>query len=135
MVFMLLMEKVDKLLKQRGANQADLARMLGVSPSRITNWIQGTGVPNAYQTLAIARMLGVSMEYLADQEWEGPPSDASWLPDVERFVDRMGVDELYMRLYNARDLNAVSRVKSGDDAPVRPQAGDSNGKRGGRRHG
>lgn len=115
---MTLMEKVDKLLKQRGSNQADLARALGVAPSRVTNWIQGTGVPNAYQTLVLARMLGVSMEYLADQEQEGPPPDASWHQDVERFVERVGIDELYMRLYGVRDLNMVPRVNPGDTAEV-----------------
>lgn len=111
-----LMTKVAHILERRGLKQADLCRALGVDSGRMTRWIQGTGTPDPYQALKIAKFLNVSLEYLADAEREGPAPDVSWLQDVERFVERVGVDELYMRLYGVRGLGGIPRVNPGDIA-------------------
>src|SRR5436309_1626793 len=98
-------DKIARLLKSRGMTQSDLAEMIGVAKSRVSLWMQGTGLPNAYQTRAIAMALGVSMEYLTDDSLDTPPK-ADPLTDKHRllleaanFIDG-GLDEALRRVLN-----------------------------------
>ncbi|WP_422930871.1 helix-turn-helix domain-containing protein [Singulisphaera sp. PoT] len=71
------MRLIDKALlvaMQKGLNQADLAKLLDIPPSRISEWksaAQGSS-PNLSQALNIARVLDVSLDWLADESKGGP---------------------------------------------------------------
>ena len=49
-------------------SQAQLARQLGVSTSLVSHWEKGTRTPSEFQTLEIARRLGVALDYLLNAE-------------------------------------------------------------------
>src|SRR5215210_8993235 len=68
-----LVDKALAIADRRGIRAADIARSAGVSPARITEWKKGEGGPTLKVALRIARFLGTSLDYLADDECEEPP--------------------------------------------------------------
>lgn len=56
--------RLSKSIQDRGFTAADLARLIGVSNTAVSNWVNGRTIPRP-QTLAdIARALGVTEQYL-----------------------------------------------------------------------
>jgi transcriptional regulator with XRE-family HTH domain len=68
-------EKLEQLRSVRGLSQSDLAAAAGISQPRISEWkredSRGPSLPVA---LSIARALGVSLDYLADDAQDDPPA-------------------------------------------------------------
>jgi transcriptional regulator with XRE-family HTH domain len=63
----------------RGFNQSKLAARLGgiVSDSTVGNWFVGKTIPSLPVALQLARILGVPLEYLADDSMTGLPTIAN----------------------------------------------------------
>lgn len=61
---------LSELKKSKKISQAQIARLIGVSPSNITEWLKGRGVPNADKIKKLAEVLGVAVSDLIDE----PPS-------------------------------------------------------------
>ena len=57
--------RIAALRRQAGLNQAELARQLQVSPSAIGMYEQGRREPSLDTLVAMARIFGVSLDYLA----------------------------------------------------------------------
>ncbi len=58
-------ERVTKRREQMGWSQTDLARMLGIAPSRISEFERGIKTDcNLSTAKRLARALGVSIDYL-----------------------------------------------------------------------
>ena len=77
-------EKIIKLCESRGWCQADLADRLGVARSTVNNWWNGRNLPDLPYGLKISRMLGVTLDYLADETQTEPiPSE---IPAEERAI-------------------------------------------------
>jgi transcriptional regulator with XRE-family HTH domain len=60
-------ERLKALREQSGLSQAELAAHAGQSLRSIQNWEQGHREPKAVALLALARALGVSMEFLIEE--------------------------------------------------------------------
>jgi transcriptional regulator with XRE-family HTH domain len=58
--------RIRKYREGRGLNQKQLAQMIGVSNSRISNWEQGLNRPDADILASICRALEVSPSQLLD---------------------------------------------------------------------
>jgi transcriptional regulator with XRE-family HTH domain len=76
----------EKLTKERMRlrfSQEELGDMIGVQASRISRWESGQGRPYLDQGLALAKALGVSLDYFADDELDEPPApemtEEEWL--------------------------------------------------------
>ena len=70
-------EKILTLLEQRGWTQGYFESMAGLSANRISKWKNDQGEPTLRQGLRMARLLGVPIEYLADDQAdaiEQPPA-------------------------------------------------------------
>jgi transcriptional regulator with XRE-family HTH domain len=61
-----IVKKILHVAESKKLTQVDLAEAAGVAPPRITAWKQGEGGPKIGQALKLARVLGVPLEYLAD---------------------------------------------------------------------
>lgn len=60
-------EMLLKLMDEKGINQAELARRSGMSKQNITELVKGRSKePSFSKAVAIARALGVSVEYMAN---------------------------------------------------------------------
>jgi transcriptional regulator with XRE-family HTH domain len=90
-----------RLCRERARlSQKELASMVGVAQTRVTEWETGKGIPTMDKALRIARALGVSLDYLADDALDDPP------PATEA---RSVADEMILDL--ARELGYVQASK------------------------
>lgn len=76
--------KLERELARRDWSQAKLAAMIDVAPSAVSGMIAGTRRPYMDQALAIARALGVPLDYLADDSIAGPPPAPD--PELDRLI-------------------------------------------------
>jgi transcriptional regulator with XRE-family HTH domain len=61
-------DRLRAAMKAKGLGVYGLARALKVSPNAIYKWIQGRRVPQFRIAVALARVLDVSVEWLAGGE-------------------------------------------------------------------
>lgn len=94
---MSLIEKVTKLMTERGLKQADLARMMGTTPQRVSLWMQGGKAnPKVFHLVRLAKGLNVSLDYLLDDDMSGQVLTAGFEEDertilnVYRSLKRLG---------------------------------------------
>jgi len=82
-------ERIAVRRKQIGWTQTDLARAIGVAPSRISEFENGTKTDcNLSTAKRIARALGCSIDYLADTWEEG--ASAGETPTLPLLPTRRG---------------------------------------------
>ncbi len=83
-------ERITKRREQMGWSQTDLARMLGIAPSRISEFERGIKTDcNLSTAKRLARALGVSIDYLAGT-WDDEEATAPGTAAVTSTVRRRG---------------------------------------------
>ena len=133
--------KLKNLMNGQGLNGQKLARMSQVSDSEISRILQGKSRPGLDNALRLARALGVSLDYLADDKLEAePPAPADALSSDERkvvgVIQKIGSPEVLTILENVRFLGyeaAMARLVGAkpvievdkDGAEARPPIGGS----------
>lgn len=68
--------KLKALMHQKGLNGQKLAKLSQVSDSEISRILQGKSRPGLDNALRLARALGVSLDYLADDKLDVEPTDS-----------------------------------------------------------
>ena len=66
-------EKLQKLRKENGMSQEELATRLNVSRQAVSKWENGQGFPETEKLLTISNLYGVSLDYLLKSE--GNPAE------------------------------------------------------------
>jgi transcriptional regulator with XRE-family HTH domain len=78
-------EKLRRAMQRQGLNQQQLARKAGVSDSEVSRILGGKSRPGLDNALRLARAVGVSLDFLADEAEEVDPSrgpDSAWEQEV-----------------------------------------------------
>lgn len=70
-------EKLRKEMLLKGFNQQRLARASGVSDSEVSRILAGKSQPGLENALKLARAVGVSLDYLADDRLDADPTQAT----------------------------------------------------------
>jgi transcriptional regulator with XRE-family HTH domain len=96
-------EKLQKACALRGLDQAALAGKVGLSKSSISRILSGAQEPKLGVAAALAKVLGVTLDYLVDESPEiGPNDQLVWLSEDEvtilKIVRRLGPDASFSRL-------------------------------------
>lgn len=78
---------IAKLRKKSGLTQAQLARLLNISDKAISRWESGIGYPEITQLPELARIFGVTIDYLMTGERAGIAIAGNILTDVVKTVD------------------------------------------------
>ena len=65
-------EKMQKLRKQKNWSQETLAEKLGVSRQAVSLWERGESMPEIDKLIPLARLFGVTADYLLDDTQEAP---------------------------------------------------------------
>lgn len=98
-------EKLQKLCVQKGLDQAVLAEAVGLSRSSISRILSGAQEPKLGVAWKLARLLGVPLDYLADEESDEEAERSGALVRVSedeqtilKVVRRLGVEESMNRL-------------------------------------
>lgn len=105
--------KLAILCERKNWGQADLCKALGGAAKRsaVSNWFNGGSPPSLMVAKRVADVLGVSLDYLADDSQDEPPR-AEELGEGERMIltlaRDMGVDEARRRLAKIPDARPVA---------------------------
>ena len=59
-----LADKIKKLREQSGWTQSELAKKLGLTRSSVNGWEMGLSVPSTQYIVELAKLFGVSTDYL-----------------------------------------------------------------------
>lgn len=119
-------------------NQADLAKMIGVSRSTIAMWESGGSQPDIEMILRLSRILEVSVGELIGEEVDPSASDPTWInvlgrvaagipiEAIEEVIDREQITEAMARSgsYIGLQIHGASmepRMREGDVVIVRLQ--------------
>lgn len=71
---MTLTERIFDLLTQKGKTQTDIARLLNVRPTTVSEWRKNKYTPSVAHCVALADFFGVSLDYLiTGREPRGAP--------------------------------------------------------------
>lgn len=85
-------EKIYRHRRQLGLSQEELAERLGVTRQAVSKWEVGTSVPELETVVALARLFGVTTDYLLSSEDPAPQPKAAEEP-VQRpqtdWLDRL----------------------------------------------
>jgi transcriptional regulator with XRE-family HTH domain len=114
-------EKMQRVCALKGLDQSSLAESLGLSRSTISRIFSGTQEPKLGMAWGIARALGVSLDFLADDALSADPG-GTWtrLTDDEltilKLVRRLGPETAMDRLL------AVPGGANGRDVPSSPES-------------
>ncbi|MGE4619169.1 MAG: helix-turn-helix transcriptional regulator [Planctomycetota bacterium] len=76
--------KIMNLRKDRGVAQSSLASMTSVTPSALSRIEAGIHQPRGTVALRIARELGVTVDYILDDEAPYPPPPAALLENLTK---------------------------------------------------
>lgn len=78
---------IAELRRKLGFTQADLAKKLNISDKTVSRWENGLGFPEVTQFPAIAKIFGVTVDYLMTGERKGITIAGNILSDVVKIVD------------------------------------------------
>ena len=72
----ILHKKLRALREERGMEQKDVARALGVNPSAVTRWESGEKRPELNNLVRLADLFGVSVDYILGRTEVRKPAEA-----------------------------------------------------------
>lgn len=89
---MLIVERIDNLLKERNLNRVALAEAIGIKPQNISAWsVRGT-VPAGDICLKIAEYLNVSIVWLISGREDGISNEERWVLSQWKSLDAVQKD-------------------------------------------
>ena len=111
-------DKIRRLCALRGLDQTELAARVNLTKSSMSRILSGAQMPKLDKAYELAKVLGVSLDYLVDDELEVAPS-GQWILVTEdeltilKLVRRLGADPALDRLLGV-DPIASARPHSQD---------------------
>jgi len=78
---------ISKFRRKLGFTQADLAKKLNISDKTVSRWENGLGFPEVTQFPTLAKIFGVTVDYLMTGERKGITIAGNILSDVVKMVD------------------------------------------------
>jgi transcriptional regulator with XRE-family HTH domain len=101
-------EKLRREMLLKGFNQQRLARASGVSDSEVSRILAGKSQPGLENALKLARAVGVSLDYLADDSMDSDPKRAEpldpWVSESLELVRELGVRDALQLLMAVRTI-------------------------------
>jgi transcriptional regulator with XRE-family HTH domain len=118
---MILKEKLQMLMSRNSLNGQKLARLSCVSDSEISRILQGKSRPGLDNAFRLAKAVGVSLDYLADDTLDADPKEAqdSNAPEEQKILAasrKLGYLEVLTLLEIIRNLGydlAINRLVGG----------------------
>ena len=106
---MAIIDKINLGLLKAGKSGSDLEKALGLSHSVYSQWNTGKTKPAKKHLPKIADFLGVSLEWLLDEETEKPAAKSDGLSEK---------DSEFIRMYNAAPAWLQDQIRSLLEAEV-----------------
>lgn len=64
-------EKLNTIMKEKKLKGSDIVKSIGVSDNAVSRWRNGQTFPRSIELMRLARLLGVTMEWLIEDEEGG----------------------------------------------------------------
>lgn len=61
-------ELINRGIRKKGINQRELAKMMGVSPPAVANWISGTKNPTADKLIELIKILDLARDFFPESD-------------------------------------------------------------------
>lgn len=75
-------QRIGEMRRSRGYSQEYVAEQLNISRQAVSKWEQDLSAPDTYNLIALAELLGVSVEYLATGKKQEPTQEPSPNPPL-----------------------------------------------------
>ncbi len=98
---------ISKLRKKSGLTQISLSQKLNVSDKTVSKWENGQGFPEITQFPVLAKIFGVSVDYLMTGENKGITIAGNILADIVKSID------CYPKMGILSNISSVSRAVGG----------------------
>ena len=102
------MERLRKCREQKGLSQKQVALEVGVKPPTVSQWESGTKIPSRENIAKLARLYGVTVDYLLDRSSDPSPIASSDLSADEirliqdyRSLNKQGQEYIRQTMYMA----------------------------------
>lgn len=87
--------KLQMLMKRKGLTRSVVSNAIGAqSDNTVTNYIAGKTTPDLEKAIKLARLLDVSLDYLADDEQDDPPQEQTGVVLDEREAEILRIAKL-----------------------------------------
>lgn len=117
----ILTQRLKLRIQEMGVTQARAAKLAGITPQRMGNYVQGTRSPDILTLSKIARGFGVSADWLLGLNGTGAINDIS--PVVRRLLELDGMDAERAAVLSGVAQEAVRLLSTlSDDAPHQAKA-------------
>jgi transcriptional regulator with XRE-family HTH domain len=118
-----------------GFNQQKLARLSGVSDSEVSRILNGKSQPGLENALKLAKAVGVSLDFLADDELDSDPhgdrSLSAWDAELLELAGEIGQRSAAQLLLGARTLGVETALRRLYGVDVKPVIEVGDGRSGG----
>ena len=92
---MILADKIIRLRKKNGWSQEELAEKMEVSRQAVSKWESAQAIPDLERILSLARLFGVSTDYLLKDEMESEEFTAD---ETESDIPRISLEDAHTYL-------------------------------------
>lgn len=87
-------DNLNRLVRDSGKTQKEIAEKVGVSPQTFNTWCQGIAIPRMGKVQALADYFGVGKSDLLDEPKE-------YVDDIEKYMELLHKDERYRSLLDS----------------------------------
>ena len=94
----MLAETIQRLRKEKGLSQEQLATALGVSRQAVSKWETGESVPETEKIIALSQLFGVTTDLLllGEQQKPAPPPRKPWVSATLAVLGAAGLLTLWI---------------------------------------
>jgi len=103
--------KIRKLIKRKGLKQVDVCRAVGLSPSRLSNYLSGSREPDLETLSRIARFLEVKLDYFAYGDNIKNTKDTG--ENIRKMREKRGFTKNDLAAVAKIDVQALTRLELG----------------------
>ncbi|MGE4268623.1 MAG: helix-turn-helix domain-containing protein [Deferribacterales bacterium] len=104
-------DKIRKLIKRKGIKQIDVCRAVGLSPSRLSNYLSGSREPDLETLSRVARFLEVKLDYFAYGDNIKNTKEIG--ENIKKMREKRGFSKSDLAVVAKLDVQFISRLELG----------------------
>lgn len=105
-------KKLKELIKERNIKQIKLAKYVGISPSRLSNYLSDKREPDLEMLAKMAKYLGVDLNYFTDVKFTSKDMSYGDAPELDGKANDVSVDYLADDAVNVPYLSINSKKRA-----------------------
>lgn len=107
-----------RAMRERNTSQRAIAKALKIDARRVSGWVEGRGLPNLYESQALASALKVDESLFRDPPEVPPPPPEPYYP-IEKYLLKSGAEEGRRRATKRLEQQAPDTPAQTPEQPLR----------------